>query len=316
MKGRVVKIGSMALFKAKQYSPEILTVAGICGLGFAAYKFAKAETKAEEILNQHQAKMADVKKARDLVPETYSEANEQQDKVLIYAQTARDFLVLYGPIVMLGIGSVAAIVGGQKILRKRNVALVAAYRVIDKAFSDYRGRVVDELGADRDYHFRYGTTYETITEEVENGNGKTKKVKKEVQVLPDGIGTKMYARMYEKQVWNTEDGTYTGSSQWSPYPDHNALMLQAKNNWANDHLKARGYLYLNDVYEELGFPRTKAGQVVGWRWQGDGDNYVSFGPEVDALINRTADANAYRAGADFLLDFNVDGPIIDYMPEE
>jgi hypothetical protein len=313
MKGKLVKFGSMAAFKVKEYSPEILTIAGIFGLGFAAYKLAKAETKAEQILTNHQLKMADVKNALEVVPD-YSEENEKQDTVLVYAQTARDFVVLYGPIVMLGLGSAVAIVGGQKILRKRNIALVAAYRVIDKAFTEYRSRVIDELGSDRDFHFRYGTEYQTLTEKVTDENGKTKKVKKEIQVLPDGFGTDMYARLFEKQVWNT-DGTYTGSSQWSPHPDYNALTLKAKNIWANDHLKAHGYLYLNDVYYELGFPRTKAGQIVGWRWQGEGDNYVSFGPEVDALMNQTLGYTAIRNGEPFLLDFNVDGPIIDHMPE-
>lgn len=311
MKGKAIKLGSTALFKVKQYSPEIMTVAGIGGLIFATYKFATAKSKAEDILDQHAYKMNAIKQAVQISDsEAYTEGDKRQDTVLTYMQTGKDFLVLYTPIFALGVGSIAAIIGGQRILRKRNIALVAAYKVIDAAFSEYRARVIDELGADRDFHFRYGTEYKTITEEVVNKDGKTTKKKQKVQVLSDNAGSSMYSRIFKKQVYDT-DGGYTGSSQWSPHPDYNAQNLVLKNAWANEHLRAQGYLFLNDVYENLGFPRTKAGQIVGWRWDGSGDNYVSFGPEVDALLNKTAGYLAYQGGMEFLLDFNVDGPILD-----
>lgn len=311
MKGKAVKIGSQAAFKLKQYSPEILTVAGVSGLIFATYKFATAKSKAEEILDQHNYKMDAIARVDEISDEEdYTEMDRKQDTILTYAQTGKDFLVLYGPIVALGVGSIVAIFGGQKILRKRNVALVAAYKVLDRAFTEYRARVFEELGADQDFHFRYGTEYKTITEEIEDENGKTKKQKRKVQVLTDGDPS-MYARLYSKQVFDTENGGYVGSSQWSPHPDYNAHNLVIKNAWANQHLQAHGYLFLNDVYEALGFPKTKAGQVVGWIWDGQGDNYVSFGPEVDALLDKTAGHLFYEGGAEFLLDFNVDGPILD-----
>lgn len=314
MKGKAIKAGSKALFKVKQHSPEILMVGGVVGLIFATYKFAKAENKAEKILDQHKYSIDAIEEVKTRPGVDYSESDERQDIILTYAKTGRDFLFLYGPIVALGAGSIAAIIGGQRILRKQNVALVAAYKVIDKAFTEYRARVINELGADKDYHFRYGTEYKTITEEVTDENGKTKKTKKKIQVLPEGVVPSQYARIFDDQVFDTEGG-YTGSSQYGPHGTYNVLFLINKCNWVNQHLQAKGYLYLNDVYEELGFPRTKAGQVVGWLWNGEGDNYISFGPEVDALVNKTAPHSAYKDGASFLLDFNVDGPILDLMPE-
>ena len=73
----------------------------------------------------------------------------------------------------------------------------------------------------------------------------------------------------------------------------------------NDRLNAQGYLFLSDVYDELGFPRTKASQIVGWTTEGPGDGYISFGKGLDLL--------AYSDGDPILLDFNVDGPILDMM---
>ena len=97
---------------------------------------------------------------------------------------------------------------------------------------------------------------------------------------------------------------------WTKNAEYNIFYLIAQQNYANDMLKARGYLFLNEVYDMLGMPRTKAGQLVGWVYKEnntDGDNYVNFG------IYRTEHNAKYLNGFEnsVLLDFNVDGPIFD-----
>lgn len=310
MSSKAVRFGNMGLLTVKRYSPEILTVLGVAGVITATVMACKATLKAPKILDEHQEMMNAIEEATQLKVEDYGPDQIRQDKVLTYLNTGKSFAVLYGPSAAVGILSLSCLVGASLILKKRNLAIAAAYALIEKAFNEYRGRVVDELGAEKDFHFRYGTNYETITEEVTDKDGKKKKTKKQVQVLSDDAKGSMYARIFEEQQYNT-DGSYTGSSQWSPVADYNATNLILKNAWANEHLKARGYMFLNDVYEELGFPRTKAGQMVGWLYRGDGDCYISFGPEVDALINKMPGYLAYRDGGSFLLDFNVDGVILD-----
>lgn len=310
MSSKAVRFGNMGLLTVKRYSPEILTVVGVAGVITATVMACKATLKAPKILDEHQEMMNAVEEASQLNVEGYGSDQIRQDKVLTYVNTGKSFAILYGPSAAVGILSLSCLVGASLILKKRNLAIAAAYSLIEKAFNEYRGRVVDELGAEKDFHFRYGTEYETITEEVTDESGKKKKIKKQVQVLSDDAKGSMYARIFEEQQYNT-DGSYTGSSQWSPVADYNATNLILKNAWANEHLKARGYMFLNDVYEELGFPRTKAGQMVGWLYRGDGDCYISFGPEVDALINKMPGYLAYRDGGSFLLDFNVDGVILD-----
>lgn len=312
------KVAHTGAFKIKQASPEILAVLGI-GFGVGAVVWACKQTylKAHDIVEEHNYNLDSIKQAKELREDPnsgveYSDEEIHHDMVTTYVKTAKAFGSIYlGPLA-LGTLSVVCLVGGQLILKQRTVALAAAYSVVQKAFGNYRGRVIEELGKEKDFHFMHGTKYETVTEEVITEDGKKKKIKKEIQVLPDGFKPSMYARMFEKQVFDTEGG-YTGSSQWSSVPDYVAMTLVHKNRWANEHLRAQGYLFLNDVYEELGFPRTQAGQVVGWTWNGDGDNYVSFGPEVDAIINKTADFLVYREGASILCDFNVDGVILDHL---
>lgn len=310
MSSKLGRFAHKGMFVLNQHSPEILTVVGVTGVVVATVMACKATLKAEQIINDHKELMNSIHEAEALEPESYTSQDIAQDKALAYFMTAKSFVRLYGPSVAVGTLSLACLVGSTLILKKRNLAIVAAYSLIEKAFNEYRGRVVEELGSEKDFHFRYGTEYEAVVEEVTDDAGKTKKIKKQVQVLKPGTGPSMYARIFEEQRYNT-DGSYTGSSQWSPVPDYNATNLILKNAWANEHLKARGYMFLNDVYEELGFPRTKAGQMVGWLYRGDGDCYISFGPEVDALINKMPGYLAYRDGGSFLLDFNVDGVILD-----
>lgn len=315
----VKNIASKALFKVKNASPEILIGAGIVSIVAGTVLACKATLKADEVIEEHTYRMSSIKITKKEYSDSYSDKDELQDKVTTYTQTAVGFAKLYWPAAVLMTGGVVCLLSAHGIMKQRNAALAAAYAVVDKAFKSYRGRVVDELGKDKDYHFMYDTEYQTVTEEVIEEDGKKKKVKKEIQVAKANHGEpSMYSRYYEKQEFR-DDGTYTGSSQWCQTPTYNASHLALKCKVLNDQLRSRGYLFLNDVYEELGFPRTQAGQVVGWVWDGDGDNRVSLGDYVDKLIdpNVPAAEKNYMHDHDqsILLDFNVDGVILDLLKD-
>lgn len=99
---------------------------------------------------------------------------------------------------------------------------------------------------------------------------------------------------------------------WEKDPEYNVCFLNQQQNFANDLLRRQGYLFLNDVYDMLGIARTKAGQVVGWVYDEKnpiGDNYVDFG--LYDLRNARF-VNGYEKS--ILLDFNVDGVILDKIP--
>ena len=314
---KLATAGSKMLFKVKEFSPEILIGVGIVSIGAGTVLACKATLKADTVLDAHANKMFAIEEAKEKFPDSYSDRDELQDKVTTYAQTGVGFAKLYWPSAVLMAGGVVCLLSAHGIMKQRNAALAAAYAVIDKAFKGYRGRVVDELGKDKDHHFMYDTEYKTITEETVDEDGKKKKVKKEIQVTKANHGDpSMYARYYEKQEYR-DDGTYTGSRQWCKTPTYNASTLVLKSKVLNDQFRAHGYMFLNDVYDQLGFPRTQAGQVVGWIWNGDGDNYISLGEYVDKLI----DPNTPAAEAQYmhdhdesvLLDFNVDGVILDLL---
>ena len=101
---------------------------------------------------------------------------------------------------------------------------------------------------------------------------------------------------------------------WTRDPEYNMNFLKNQQKYCNDKLKAKGHLFLNDVYDLLGLPRTTAGTMVGWVYNEEkpiGDNFVDFGL-FDSNDERNSDfINGYRNTA--ILDFNVDGNILNYM---
>lgn len=95
------------------------------------------------------------------------------------------------------------------------------------------------------------------------------------------------------------------------HPEFNRIFLATQQHYANDLLKTKGYLFLNDVYKMLGLPETKAGQIVGWVYNTEspfGDNYVDFG------IFDERNKNFINGKSNIaLLDFNVDGNILELL---
>jgi hypothetical protein len=93
---------------------------------------------------------------------------------------------------------------------------------------------------------------------------------------------------------------------WQKNSEHNKLFLKCQQSYANDMLQARGHVFLNEVYSWLGLEHSKAGAVVGWVINSDGDNFVDFGifdPGNSRFVNGQERS--------ILLDFNVDGVIYD-----
>lgn len=61
---------------------------------------------------------------------------------------------------------------------------------------------------------------------------------------------------------------------WNKDPEINRLYIQTQQNWANQQLKVRGHIFLNEVYDMFGLDRTSVGQLVGWFRDDDQNNYV------------------------------------------
>ena len=292
-------------FKFKKHSPEILVVAGVVGTVASAVMACKATLKVNDILEETKVEIEKVKTVvadESISEEKYSEQDAKKDLAIIYAHTGIKLVKLYGPSIILGTLSITGILASNNILRKRNIALAAAYKAIDTGFKEYRSRVVERFGEDLDKELRYNVKAKEIKEKVVDENGKEKTVKKTINVADPNFYSD-YARCYDD-----------GCKGWVKDSEYNLMFLKNTQSFMNEKLRAQGYLFLNDVYDALGIPRSKAGQVVGWIYDEknpNGDNFVDFGI-YDLYKEGSRDfVNGYERT--IWLDFNVDGPILDLI---
>ena len=294
-------------FQLRQYSPEILVVAGVIGTVVSAVMACKATTKVNDILEQHKE---DVEKIHTVAKDEkyadeYTESDMKKDLTIVYAQTALKFAKLYGPAVLLGGLSITGILTSNNILRKRNIALATAYAALDKSFKGYRERLTERYGETVDRELKYGIKAQKIEETVVDENGKTKKTKTIVPVVENEKNS-VYARFFDETNPN-----------WEKNPDYNLMLLRAQENYANQRLRADGYLFLNDVYESLGIPKCSIGQVVGWIYDPEDQNadcHVSFGIyDIYKAVSRDF-VNGFEPA--ILLDFNVDGVMWDKINQK
>ena len=305
MKINVKTAAKKAMFNMKKHSPEILIVAGIAGVVTSAVMACKATMKVNEVLAETKEninKVHDVMADQGISEKEYSKEDSARDLAIIYGKAGAKLAKLYGPAIALGGLSLTAIVCSNNILRKRNVALAAAYTAIDTSYKQYRSRVIEKFGENVDHEMKYGIKAVQIEEKTVDENGKKKTVKKTVEVV-NPYDYSDYARFFD-----------VGNPNWEKDSEYNLMFLKRQQAYANDKLKANGYLFLNEVYDMLGIPKSKAGQVVGWIYDpenGSGDNYVDFGIYN---VNREAArdfVNGYERT--ILLDFNVDGNIWEKM---
>lgn len=292
-------VASKTVMKLKKHSPEILVVAGIAGTVVSAVLACKATTKVAEILDETKGTLDTIHEGMEtgaINGQEYTTEDGKKDTVVVYAQTGMKLAKLYGPAIILGTLSITSILVSNNILRKRNVALGAAYAAIDKSFKEYRGRVIERFGEQVDTELKYGIKAKKFEEiEVDPETGKEKKVKKTVMVADPNLQSD-YAVYFDSKSRNYETN-----------PDYNRMFLKAQQAFANDKLQTRGHLFLNEVLDDLDLPRTPAGQIVGWTKDGP-DGYVNF--RIVEVERETEDGRHEPA---LLLDFNVEGNIWEKM---
>lgn len=289
--------------KLKKHSPEIMVVAGVAGTVVSTVLACKATTKVSGILEKAKKDISDVHAVLEdpnVTEAEYSVEDSKKDLTIIYAQTGLQLAKTYAPAAIVGALSITSILAGHNMLRKRNVALAAAYATVDSGFKEYRNRVVERFGKELDRELKYNLKTKEVEEVVKNEDGTEQVVKKTVTTATINPGSD-YSRFF--------DETCTG---WTKDPEYNLSFLNGVQNFANEKLKAKGYLFLNDVYDMLGLQRSKAGQHVGWIYDENnpiGDNYIDFGIWDVRDETKRAFVNGYERS--ILLDFNVDGDILD-----
>lgn len=297
------RFAGKAEFTIKKNSPEILLGAGIVGFVGTIVLACRATCRADEVLEFHRRKIKDINDAKEIAdadPEgemSYDVEIYRQDKAIRYLKTTGSLAKLYAPTIAVGTLSLACILTSRNIMQKRYLGVVAAYNGLSAAFEEYRKRVRDEYGEGLDKHFRYGTTYDELP--VYDENGKKTKEKEQVEKTETGM------------VMQTDDSCRffdSSNPNWDKNPTFSMMWLRGQQNILNDILHTRGHVFLNEVYDALGFPHTPQGAVLGWI-DGEGDDCIDFGlydPNKESV-------RRFVNGVDnvIMLEFNHDGVIWD-----
>lgn len=296
---------SKAGFEVKKHSPEILLITGIVGVITAAVVACKATMNVPEIIDEAKENIDAVHSCMedDSIAEDYSEGDAKKDLTIVYVKTGAKLVYNYIPSIVIGALSITSILASNNILKGRNVALAAAYTAVDNRFKEYRNRVAERFGEEVEKELRYNMITKTITETNTDENGKEITIEKNEKIV-DEKSVSMYARFFDEYCPN-----------WEKDSEYNLMFLRAQQQYANDLLRSRGFIFLNEVYDLIGIPRTKVGQIVGWAYDENnpkGDNYVDFG-----IYNANRESREFVNGYEraILLDFNVDGDILDYVPQ-
>ena len=290
-----------SMLVARKYSPDVLTYAGVVGVIGATVLACHATTNLRPIIVEAHDKLED---KHDLNLEIEAESGQTQaDRIeharnvaAIYAQTAVQIAKLYAAPAILGSASIGCILGSHGIMKRRNAGLIAAYKALDEGFKRYRSRVVQEYGAEADKMYAGGIHEDSFVNEEGEKNHKRKVISFDEDGMPSP-----YARFFDEY-----------STYWSKSPEINLMTIRCAQNHANEKLRANGHVFLNEVYDSLGIPRSQAGALCGWVLNSrNGDQVIDFGL-YDLKSNAAREfVNGYERS--ILLDFNVDGPIYDLI---
>lgn len=276
---RVFKpIGKAKYFIAK-HAPKILLGLGIAGYGVTVVAATKAAEKAQNVRDEF--------------------LNDHDKKKFIkgYAKT-------WAPTVGLFAASTACVTGGHIILHGRYVAAGVALKATQKAFRQYRDRVVAKEGKEADICYRHGLTDTVSLIDGEDGSQET------VHVLDP----KAEVDPSDYYIYKVD----SRNALWDNDPRVLIKALRTALGYLNDRLVASydGRVTLKDALMDSGFGYTlqdeklaKFAGRAGWNMNSDrGDGYISFGPMFDAILEDPRDFERGRIPW-IIIEFNCDGDI-------
>jgi len=284
-------------------TPELALVGGIVAGGACIFMACRETIKAQDIINQHKDSMDKIHEAAKLdmmyaEGKVTDECSKGRDTLITYSKTTVELMKNYAPAVILGAVSLAAILYSHGLLKKRYLGVVAAYNAVSDRFSKYREAVVADQGEDADYRYLKGVAKDPVVETTKDEKGKKTSVVKDKKLCD----CSQYSFFFDEH-----------NPEWVKNPEVNRGTIYAKQMWANDILKTRGFLFMNEVRAMFHEPETNEGACVGWVLNGDGDGYVDFG--IFQKGSRLLKPFIQPEERSFLLDLNVDGIILDKITE-
>jgi hypothetical protein len=201
-------------------SPAILTAFGIAGVVSTAVLAGKASIKAFMLYEDNL---------------TFAEAHQETPPET--KDVIRLVWKLYIPAASSGLLTIAAIVGSNHVSTRRATAMAAVYSISEKAFVEYKDKVVERLGEKKEQSFR---------DEIAQDRVKNNPVNENTVIITDGGEVLCYDHF---------TGRYFKSSMEA---------IKKAQNDINYQILHDGYASVSDLFDILGLPVTSYSEEVGW----------------------------------------------------
>lgn len=197
-------------------SPSLLTALGVTGTVTTAYLAGRASFKAAELIIVEQDDRG------DWIP-------PKEQLQLVWT--------LYIPAVGAGVITVASIIMANRIGTRRAAALAAAYTLSEKAFAEYKDKIVETIGAKKEQAAR-----DAIAQD-------------RVDAYPPDSSQLVMVGTTDVLCYDMFTGRYFQSSMETLRQAQNDLNYSILNN---------GYASLSDFYSLIGLSTTASSEEVGW----------------------------------------------------
>lgn len=297
--GSVEKAFYKTCFKIRKHTPEICEVAGIVGVVTASVMACKATLKLPEKTEEFEENL-------DLARNV--EENKGRAVTHAYVLYGIDILKIYWPSLVIGGASIGSICYSGHVYRGRNASLTAAYAAINTGFKEYRDRVAERFGEDVEKQILLNTKEETIKEKETLEDGTTKTVKKKMHVVdPECVDGVPYTRIFD-----------ANNPCFSSDPEINIVMIHQVQEFFQGKLERRfhktgvGYVFLNEIFENLHYKPTEEGQIIGWVKTSEDDGvYIDFGLDEKWRTDVSDFAQGLRDN--LILNFNVTGNVLEAL---
>src|SRR4029077_14978732 len=132
-------------------------LAGVVGGGVLAWR---ATVKAVPAVYAFKAEIDDIKGSDLQIVEKTSDY--RKDLAYVYGKNTLYIAKLYAPAIVVGGLGIACLTGSHIQLMRRNNALMAAYAALSAAYENYRERVREEVGEEKERDLYHAVTTHKI----------------------------------------------------------------------------------------------------------------------------------------------------------
>ena len=244
-------VGKNVSITLKKHSPEILTGIGITGMVTTTIFAVKATPKALMLIEEEKRK-----KNTELLEQSRNDetVDIQRIEKLTPVETIKTVWRCYIPTAVLGAASLACLVGASSVSARRNAALATVYTLSETAMKDYKDKVIETIGEEKEKTVRDAAAKEKLEKDPVTSND---------VIITDKGDTLCY---------NALLGGYFKSD---------IEKIKSGVNEANRQLLLDSNISLNELYDWLGLEHTKIGDYIGWNIE-QGMIEVTFGSHLAA----------------------------------